>query len=268
LTDPARYGADPSVAFHVVAPSLPGYGFSGPTTERGWHGHRAAASSAELMRRLGYERFFAQGGDWGSMVTMSVAGQFPERVAGVHVNLLAVPPPDDPDAFAQLDDGDQAKLAAMGDFLQKGTGYQAIQSTKPQTLAYGLTDSPAGLAGWILEKFQAWSDCGGDVARSFTKDQLLDDISLYWLTGTINSSMRLYYETIGPFAQPQEHPVTVPVGHAAFPAEIYRSPRRWVEAAFDVVHWVDMPRGGHFAAMEEPELLVADIRTCFGAMAL
>jgi pimeloyl-ACP methyl ester carboxylesterase len=265
LCDPAGHGGSPEDAFHVVAPSLPGYCFSGPTTERGWNAARIAGAFAELMGALGYERFFAQGGDWGSLVTMNLAALFPERVAAVHVNILAAGPPDGvPDPMNGLTARELEGLAASAHFEQNETGYQQIQATKPQTLAYGLTDSPAGLAGWIVEKFQTWSDCDGDVERSFTLDRLLDNISIYWITGTINSSMRLYYETIGPGRFTGPPSVAVPLGHARFPAEIYQTPRSWVEAAYPTLeHWSEMPRGGHFAAMEVPDLFVDELRDFF-----
>ena len=263
LTDPVSFGGDPADAFHVIIPALPGYGLSGPTIERGWNARRTAAAFSELMVGLGYERFFAQGGDWGSLVTSSLAAYHPDHVAAIHLNMLTVPAPKTPDAMDDLTESEMQGLADMQQFLDTGTGYQRIQSTRPQTLAYGLTDSPAGLAGWIVEKFRAWSDCGGDVERSFTFDQLLDDISLYWFTGTINSSTRLYYEVLG--KQRDKPPaITVPIGHAAFPREIYRAPRRWAQLANPTLcHWTDMPRGGHFAALEEPELFVDDVRLFF-----
>ncbi len=264
LSDPASHGGDPADAFHVVAPSLPGYGFSGPTTERGWNITRVAAAFLELMTRLDYERFFAQGGDWGSAVTTTVAGLAPERVRAIHLNLLPAPPPDRNDPTAGLDEADLAILARMKHFADHETAYQRIQATKPQTLAYGLADSPAGLAGWIVEKFHGWSDCDDKIESRFSRDRLVDNISIYWLTGTINSSTRLYYESIGPGRHHRPPPITVPLGHAAFPAEIIRAPRSWCEAAFPTLcHWTDMARGGHFAAMEEPELLVDDVRTFF-----
>jgi microsomal epoxide hydrolase len=265
LSDPVRHGGRAEDAFHVVAPSLPGYGFSGPTAERGWDGNRVARAFAELMSVLGYQSFFAQGGDWGSLVTMSVTGQFPDRVVAAHVNLLASGPPEgEEDPTAGLSDRELAALAANAHFQQHETGYQQIQATKPQTLAYGLSDSPAGLAGWIVEKFRTWSDCGGDVEKSFTLDRLLENISIYWITGTINSSTRLYYETIGPDRFTPPPPVTVPLGHARYPAEIYQTPRRWLEAAYPTLeHWAEMPRGGHFAAMEVPDLFVDDLRDFF-----
>ncbi len=216
------------------------------------------------MTRLGYERFFAQGGDWGSAVTTTAAGLSPERVRAIHLNLLPAPPPDRNDPTAGLDEADLAILARVKHFADHETGYQKIQGTKPQTLAYGLVDSPAGLAGWIVEKFHGWSDCNGTIESRFSHDRLLDNISIYWLTGTINSSTRLYYESIGPGRRHTPPPITVPLGHAAFPAEMVRAPRSWCEAAFPTLcHWTDMARGGHFAAMEEPELLVDDVRAFF-----
>lgn len=264
LSDPASHGGDPADAFHVVAPSLPGYGFSGPTSERGWNSTRVAAAFLELMSRLGHERFFAQGGDWGSAITIAMADRAPHRVAAIHLNLL-IPAPPAGDRTAGLDQAELALLAQVQRFTAHETAYQQIQATKPQTLGYGLTDSPAGLAAWIVEKFRGWSDCGGDVEAAFSRDRLLDNISVYWLTGTINSAARLYYETIGPGRAVTPAPVTVPLGHAAFPAEVYRFPRSWCEESFpSLSHWTDMPRGGHFAAMEQPGLFVADLRAFFG----
>jgi pimeloyl-ACP methyl ester carboxylesterase len=264
LADPVAHGGRAEDAFHVVCPSLPGYGFSGPTTERGWTAHRVADAFIGLMAGLGYERFFAQGGDWGSLVTNSMAARYPERIAAFHLNLVnAGPPSGSDDPMVGVTEREQAALASMQDFFAHETGYQSIQSTKPQTLAYALTDSPAGLAGWILEKFQRWSDCGGDPRRSYSFDRLLDNISVYWLTGTINSSMRLYYETIGPGRGQRLPRSTVPMGHTVFPGEIYSAPRAWVEAAFNLVYWSEQPAGGHFAAMEVPGPFVEEIRACF-----
>lgn len=269
LADPVAHGGNAADAFHVVCPSLPGYGFSGPTRERGWDANRIAAAFAELMPALGYDRFFAQGGDWGSLITSQLGAAHADRVAAIHLNLLTCGPPKDGDPMAGVTESEQGDLARMKDFAAREAGYQAIQSTKPQTLAYGLTDSPAGLAGWIVEKFNGWSDCAdGDVQHSFTIDRVLDNISVYWITGTINSSIRLYYEVLGPYGNPTRNRVRVPVGHAAYPAEIYKAPRAWAEAAFDIVHWAEMPRGGHFAAMEAPDLFVPDVRACFRDRAL
>jgi microsomal epoxide hydrolase len=266
LVDPAAHGGDPADAFHVVAPSLPGYGFSGPTLEAGWTAARIAGAFATLMTGLGYERFGAQGGDWGSTIVTALAGRVPERLTGIHLNMVIVSKPRHlPDPMAGVTDDEVAAMAAMHERGAEEMGYGAIQGTRPQTLGYGLHDSPAGLAAWILEKFRAWSDCGGDVWRSFTRDQVLTNITIYWVTGTITSSMRLYRENrlagrprVGGPARP-----AVPMGFARFPGDGFQFPRAWVEQAYDVRHWTDMPRGGHFAAMEEPALFVDDVRTFF-----
>jgi pimeloyl-ACP methyl ester carboxylesterase len=265
LSDPVAHGGRAEDAFHVVAPSLPGYGFSGPTTERGWSTRRVAKAFVSLMAELGYDRYYAQGGDWGSAITMNVADEAPDHVAAAHVNLLFSPRPKEPDGELLVTPQEAAGLAAVARFQAEETGYQAIQSTKPQTLAYGLTDSPAGLAGWITEKFRTWTWRGesGQPDLGVSRDRLLDNISVYWFTGTINSSMRLYYESLGPGRFATMGRPTVPLGHAVYPGEIYRLPRSWAEAAFNIVHWVEMPRGGHFAAMEVPDLYVDDVRACF-----
>jgi microsomal epoxide hydrolase len=248
-------------AFHVVCPSLPGYGFSGPTRERGWDPERIARAELELMRRLGYARYGAQGGDWGSIVTAWVGKLDPAHCAGIHLNMLIAPPP--PDA-APLAPDEQQRVARAASFQSEGTGYQAIQGTKPQTLAYGLTDSPAGLAGWIVEKFRAWSDCHGDVESVFTRDELLTNLTVYWVTGTIHSSTRLYYEMRKsarvPFADGR---ITVPTGVAVFPKELYNAPRAWAERVYDIRRWTVFESGGHFAAMERPAELAADVRAFF-----
>jgi pimeloyl-ACP methyl ester carboxylesterase len=263
LADPRAHGGDPRDAFHVIAPSLPGFGFSGPTQERGFEGRRMAALFHQLMLELGYPYYFAQGGDWGSLVTVLLGGLYPEAVRAIHLNMITAPPPDPANPGDGLDADELNDLRHNEAFAARETGYQQIQRTKPQTLAHGLNDSPAGLAAWIVEKFHGWSDCGGQIERSFSRDQLLDNISLYWLTGTINSSMRLYYEHIGPGRFRAAPRVEVPTGHARFPAEIIRTPRRWAEARFNIRRWQMMPRGGHFAAMEVPGLFVDELRTFF-----
>ena len=259
LTEPP----DPGDAFHVVAPSLPGYGFSGPTSEPGWHPRRMAQAFTALMDRLGYARYGVQGGDWGSLVSQNMADLAPDRVAGLHLNFVSVPRPSG-ERTDELDADERASVERMSAFQQTGAGYSAIQGTKPQTLGYALDDSPAGLAAWIVEKFRAWSDCGGDIERSFTKDQMLTNVALYWFTRTATSSARLYYEMrkAGRAALPQAR-VDVPTGIANYPGEITRTPRRWVEHRYRVTHWVDQPRGGHFAAMEVPDLFVDDLRSFF-----
>ena len=251
--------------FHVVAPSLPGFAFSGPTRERGWHPRRIAEAFGEVMSALGYERFGAQGGDWGSIVAANVADLFPDRVAGLHLNFVTVTRPDRPDA--ELTDEEQQALAKLAEWLRTGAGYQQIQGTRPQTLGYALEDSPAGLCAWIVEKFRAWSDCDGDIERSFTKDQLLTNVMLYWITRTATSSARIYWEMrqAGRDAIPQA-PITVPTGIANYPAEVTKMPRAWVEHRYNVTHWVDQPKGGHFAAMEVPDLFAQDVKAFFGSL--
>ena len=263
LTDPPAYGGNAADAFSVVAPSIPGYGWSGPTRQRGWDIRRVARALAALMAELGYERYGAQGGDWGGIATAHLGVLDAEHLVGLHLNMANAPRPRGFDD-ASLSNDEQCDLAEMREFRQRETGYQAIQGTKPQTLAYALNDSPAGLAGWIVEKFRAWSDCGGDVESAIPRDDLLTNLTVYWVTGTAGSSARLYYETFsgGEPVLPTER-VGTPTAVARFPREIYRPPRRWVEEAFDLRRWTVMPRGGHFAALEQPELLVDDVRAFF-----
>jgi microsomal epoxide hydrolase len=259
LSDPVAYGGDASQAFHVVAPSLPGYAFSGPTRDRGWHPGRVGRAWAVLMAGLGYDRYVAQGGDWGSLVTQQVAIADPDHCAGIHLNFLPVIPMTD-----DRTDEEQEFLARVAQYDEVDSGYFKEQSTKPQTIGYSLDDSPAGLAAWIVEKFRTWSDCDGDVERSFTKDKLIDNLMLYWITATGHSAARMYYEfthgladgTLDLLGQ-----VTQPLGYARYPKEILRTSRRWADALYpNIVHFVDMPRGGHFAAMEVPDLFVDDVR--------
>ena len=265
LVDPVAHGGNERDAFHVVCPSIPGYGFSGPTHEPGWDVRRVAETFAKLMARLGYSKYGAQGGDWGSIITTQLALVDPEHVAGIHLNMVvAGPPPGAANPMEGVSAAEMKALADMGDFQKNETGYQQIQGTKPQTLGYALNDSPTGLAAWIVEKFRTWSDCGGDVERRFSKDELLTNIMIYWATETINSSVRLYCETMraGRFAASAER-VRVPTGCSIFPKEIYRPPRRWAEAHFNVLQWTTHASGGHFAALEEPVALVEDIRSFF-----
>ncbi len=265
LTDPTAHGGRESDAFHVVCPSMPGYGFSGPTHSRGWDPERIARAEIEIMRRLGYARYGAQGGDWGAIVTPWVARLDPEHCVGIHINMVLQPQGTRPEA---LSEAEQKRLAHAAQFQAEGTGYQAIQGTKPQTLAYGLTDSPAGLAGWIVEKFRAWGDCpGGDVERAFTRDELLTNISVYWFTGTINSSTRLYYEQRKSGKLPiSDGRIATPTGCALFPKEIYNAPRAWAERAYNITHWSVFESGGHFAAMERPAELAVDLRKFFATV--
>jgi pimeloyl-ACP methyl ester carboxylesterase len=265
LTDPARHGGDPADAFDVVAPSMPGYGFSDHPTTPGMDQERIASLWAELMAGLGYPRFGAQGGDWGALVTIYLGLRHADRVAGIHLNMVVALPEDrhNPDLTGVLPD-ELGALMEMQQFLKDETGYQSIQGTKPQTLSYALNDSPAGLAAWIVEKFRTWSDCDGDVERRFTKDELLTNVMLYWVPEAANASCRLYYEALhAEKFPPTGFRVDVPTGCAIFPKEILKPPRVWADRAFNVQRWTRLPRGGHFAAMEEPELLVEEIRAFF-----
>lgn len=266
LTEPERHGAPGAPAFHVVAPSLPGYGFSGPTTARGWDVRRVAHAWAELMARLGYDRYGAQGGDWGSFVSRHLGAIDPDHVCGVHVNMITAEPPGEADDLADLTEREQFTFARAQDYLRDGNGYVAIQSTRPQTLAYSLVDSPAGLLSWIVEKFWAWTDHEGNVEDAVPRDELLTNVSIYWFTGTGGSSARLYYESLGSGAVRAPALPNVPLGVANFPMEIIGARKRWVAARNDLRHWTELDRGGHFAALEEPDLLVADIRSFFGSL--
>ena len=261
LTDPEAHGGRAADAFHVIAPSLPGYGFSEPTRTRGWDPWRIARAFVELMRRLGYARYGAQGGDWGAQVATRIGALDPEHCAALHTNMPLADPPKD---AVPLSDEDKADLAAMQQFAREESGYATLQSTKPQTLGVGLNDSPAGLLAWIVEKFRAWSDCDGDPESVFTRDQLITNVMLYWVTQTITSSARLYWELQhGGSGQRAPEFVAVPTGIARYPKEVIRFPRAWVERRYNVTHWADMPRGGHFAAMEQPELFAHDLRSFF-----
>jgi microsomal epoxide hydrolase len=263
LTDPARFGADPGDAFTVVAPSLPGYGFSYRPGQPRFGISAIAAAFATLMTDvLGYRRFGAQGGDWGSFISARLAADHPELVAGIHLNMM--PLRRDVPRDAGPKSPEEAKyLGELQEWLREETGYQWIQGTRPQTLAYGLTDSPAGLAAWIVEKFQRWTDCGGDVERSVRRDDILTDVTIYWVTGSINASFWPYYDRIhAGWPLPLER-IEVPTGYAEFPREILRPPRAWAERAFDLRRFTVMPRGGHFAALEAPDLLAEDVGAFF-----
>jgi microsomal epoxide hydrolase len=266
LADPARHGGATEDAFDVVVPSLPGYGFSERPHTRGMHAARIADLFARLMRdELGYQRFGAQGGDWGSAITARLGAAYPAQVVGIHLNMDPVPLlQQDLERLGNLGDGPDVQRwrAQMRQYQQDEGAYNQIQSTRPQTLAYSLTDSPVGLAGWIVEKFRAWSDCQGDVERAFTKDELLTNLTIYWVTNTIDASVRLYYENAHTPAEPFGR-VEVPAGIAAFPYDIVTPVRSIAERTFNIQHWSDMPAGGHFAALEQPEALVHDIRTFF-----
>jgi len=263
LVDPESHGGSAADAFHVVVPSLPGFGFSDPTRERGWTSGRIADAFAVLMSRLGYTRYGAQGGDWGAVITTELAVRDAEHLSGIHLNMPLAMPPRGEDAV-ELSDAEKATLAEAAQWQKEETGYQKIQGTRPQTLGFGLNDSPAGLAAWLAEKFRAWMDCEGEIERVISKDELLCNIAIYWFTRTITSSTRIYYETFNGGDLPiRNQRIEVPTGCAIFPKEPIRFPRSWVECSYAVTHWSEMERGGHFAALEQPEMFVEDVRAFY-----
>ncbi len=262
LADPAAYGGDGADAFHVVCPSLPGYGFSDKPAEPGWGCGRIARAWAELMRRLGYDRYVAQGGDWGALVTTEIALADPGHCAGIHLNMPIVAP--DPETMADLTPREQSALESLQHYQDWDSGYSKQQSTRPQTLGYGLVDSPAGQAAWILEKFWAWTDCGGHPENVLTRDELLDNVMFYWLPAAGASSARLYWES---FNKVNFDLIGIPVGCSIFPKEIFRSSRRWAEKRFTrLVYWNELDKGGHFAAFEQPKTFIDELRACFRHM--
>jgi pimeloyl-ACP methyl ester carboxylesterase len=260
LTDPVRFGGSPEDAFDVVVPSLPGYGFSDRPRERAVEVRRIAQLFQRLMtEQLNYQRFGAQGGDWGSSITSCLGQDYPDNMIGIHLNmLLQLPPSNDTKPTPE----EQRWREQKQRFQQAESGYRHVQGTKPQTLAYGLNDSPTGLAGWIVEKFRTWSDCHGDVESVYTKDELLTNIMLYWVTQTINSSTRLYYETMH-HSQFTYAPITVPTGVAIFPKDNSIPPRALAERYYNIQRWTNAEKGGHFAALEQPEILINELRAFF-----
>jgi pimeloyl-ACP methyl ester carboxylesterase len=254
------FGASATDAFHVVCPSLPGFGFSGKPARPGWGQERIADAWNQLMARLGYPRYGAQGGDWGSRIAMILGQRHAAHVIGVHLNMVAAFPADR-GAAGQLSERERAALAALDYHLAWGSGYAAQQSTRPQSLGYGLVDSPAALCAWIIEKFWAWSDCDGDPANAFSNDEMLDNIMLYWLPATGASSARLYWES---FTRRVTGPVPVPTGCSIFPKDLYRPSRSWAEPQFpDLRYWNELDKGGHFAAFEQPAAFVDEVRAAF-----
>ncbi len=267
LTDPARFGGDPADAFSVIAPSLPGYVFSFKPGQRRFSIEDIAETFAALMTDvIGYQRFGAQGGDWGAFVASRLGFAFPDRMIGIHLNLLAVRR--DPKMVDALTPEEKVFLEQLNHFLKEETGYQWIQGTRPTTLAFALTDSPAGLAAWLLEKFRTWTDCDGNPENALTRDEMLTGIMLYWVTGAIGSSFWPYYARMhGPWPIPAGSTVDVPTGYVEFPKEILRPPRSMGERMYtDIRRWTVMPKGGHFAALEQPEALAAEIRAFFRAL--
>ena len=269
LADPVTYGGTPGDAFHVVCPSLPGYGFSDKPAAPGWGVERIAAAWTVLMERLGYPRFAAQGSDWGTSVSTCIGKQAPDKVVGLHL----VPPlaPPDPATFDNLASQERSALESLRRSAAADAGYSTEHGTRPQTIGYALVDSPAALCAWIVEKFWAWTDHDGDLETVISRDELLDNLMLYWLTGSGASSARLYWESIRQVNQwisgDMTDTVSVPVGCSVFPKELQRPSRRWAERRFtDIRYWSEPARGGHFAALEQPALFVEEVRGCFRAL--
>jgi microsomal epoxide hydrolase len=261
LTDPVKYGGRADDAFTVVAISLPGFGFSERPHDRGYGPEKMADIIAKLMARLGYTKYGVQGGDWGGIISRIVALKDAQHVSGLHLNFCTAPSPGGSSANEGVPADELKLMQETNARMENERAYQQIQGTKPQTLGYALTDSPAGLAAWIVEKFHAWCDCGSNIESRFSKDDLLTNVMIYWVTETAASSTRIYYENR--VAAPVQGRVTVPTACALFPHEITTPPRKWVEARYNLVRWTPMPRGGHFAALEQPELLVSDVREFF-----
>lgn len=266
LADPDSVGGDANDAFHVICPSLPGYGFSGKPTGSGWGVEKIAEAWNALMQRLGYSRYFAQGGDWGSAVTTAIGMQALGACAGIHVNM--------PNARATKaalespDDADKRALAGAQYYQQWGAGYSKQQATRPQTLGYGLVDSPVGQAMWVIEKFYEWTDCDGHPENVLSRDELLDNVMFYWLNGNGASSAKLYWESFGTaFSGDGPKTVSMPAGCSIFPKEIVPTPRSWAEQRYtNIVYWNELDKGGHFAAFEQPELFVQELVSCFRLM--
>ena len=274
LTNPVAHGGTAADAFHVVIPSMPGHAFSGPTGQPGWDTERIAQAWKTLMRSLGYGRYLVQGGDWGMPISLRLGLADPEHVAGVHLNMLATFPPADPSdqaamgaLMAELGPADIARAQFAGYFAQDGAGWLKIQCTRPQTIAYGLTDSPVGQLAWIIEKFKEWTDSADSPEDAISRDHLLTNVMLYWLTATAGSSAQLYYESehldadfVRTWGGPW--PLAMPAGLASFPKDAVRAIRPWAEKILPTLtHWTEFDKGGHFAALEQPELFVGDVRT-------
>ena len=262
LTDPAAHGGDPANSFDVVIPALPGFGFGGQPTERGWGITRIAAVFDTLMTgALGYTRYGVQGGDWGGITAAKMASAHSESVAAIHLNFVFSPPPS-----GDLSDEDKTAVAARDAFQAAETGYSNVQGTKPDSLTLAQTDSPAGLAAWIVEKFRAWGDCDGDAEKAFSRDALLTNLMFYWAPNSVASSARIYYEARHDPSSFRYGKIEVPTAVAVFPKEPWRVPRAWAEPRFNIQRWTEMPAGGHFAALEQPQLLLEDMRAFFATI--
>jgi pimeloyl-ACP methyl ester carboxylesterase len=274
LTDPTAYSGNTEDAFDVVIPSMPGYGFSGRPLNTGWDPDHIARAWAELMRRLGYDRYVSQGGDWGSVIADAMGRQAPTGLLGIHVNMPATVPADAASALSSggpapggLSPDEKAAFESLNTFFTKNAGYGVMMVTRPQTVGYGLSDSPAGLAAWMYDKFAQWTHSNGEPERVLTKDEMLDDITLYWLTNSAVSSARLYWENnnnnFSADAQ-RTAEIHIPVAVTVFPGEIYRAPRTWTERSYPhLIYFNEVDKGGHFAAWEQPELFAAELRAAF-----
>ena len=258
LVDPTKHGGKAEDAFHVVCPSLPGYGFSGKPSQSGWGVEKIAETWDQLMDQLGYENYGAQGGDWGAAITTQI-GRNIGHCDAIHINMPIGRPT--PESLQDPTDEEKSALEGLTYYQEWDSGYSKQQSTRPQTLGYGLVDSPVGQMAWIIEKFWSWMDCDGHPENTLTRDELLDNVMLYWLTASGASSARLYWESFGSFGGGDK--VELPTGVASFPKEIIRSPRRWCEESYNITHWTTMPKGGHFGAFEQPELFINDLRIFF-----
>ena len=262
LADPTAHGGNTEDAFHVVVPSLPGYGFSGKPEVTGWGIEKIADIWSELMARLGYDHYFAQGGDWGAMVTTHIGLQDKEHCDAIHLNMPVVIP--DANTMAELTPSEQASLMSMKFYQDWDSGYSKQQSTRPQTVGYGLVDSPSGQAAWIIEKFYQWTDCNGHPENAISRDELLDNVMMYWLSKSAASSARLYWES---FKNPPQDEVDVPTGCSIFPKEIVRPSERWIRKRFtNLKYYNELEKGGHFAAFEQPEIFLQEIRTYFRSL--
>ena len=263
LTEPQEHGGKADDAFHLVIPSLPGYGFSDKPQATGWGVEKIAEAWSALMARLGYSQYFAQGGDWGSVITSYIARQDPEHCLGIHINMGIVAP--DPNA-ENLTANELSIMAGWKYYQDWDSGYSKQQATRPQTLGYGLVDSPSGQAAWIVEKFYQWMDCDGHPENIVSRDELLDNIMVYWLTGSGASSARLYWESFGG-GEGREQPVSIPMGATISTKDIFRTSERFASRVFtNIVYWKDKEEGGHFAAFEQPNAFVSELRECFGVM--
>ncbi len=265
LIDPVSFGGKAEDAFHLVCPTLPGYGFSGKPSQTGTGVERIAELWDILMNKIGYSKYFAQGGDWGSAVTIAIGKQNKGSCQGIHINMPFAPPTKE--ALENPSERDKIAFEGLGYYQEWGSGYSKQQSTRPQTLGYGLVDSPIGQASWIIEKFYEWTDCNGHPENILNKEELIDNVMFYWLTKSAISSARLYWESFGSFGGNPEEKLELPIGCSIFPKEISRTPRSWAEQIYsNIVYWNELKKGGHFAAFEQPEIFINEIRNCFKEM--